>query len=507
MKNIKLKLVFTSVMFFIALVMSKNTYAASSKISVSSLNVKVGDTITVTISGNAASWNVSLSSSGPATANGATNFSNATDSGENENVTIGTVKYTATGTGTINFSLSGQLVDSNYASSSATGSASVTVTAPVQNNPTPTPPPQTPTFSSVNQTVYATTDVNVRSSYSTSSSSLGQLKKGESVTRTGVGSNGWSKVTYKGNTAYVNSSYLTTTKPETPTETPTTQPSASPSPDAKSNDSTLKSLVITGVELTPTFDPSITSYTASVGEEITDAQVLAEVNNEKATHTVTGNTNLQIGENTIIVAVTAEDGTVTNYEIKLTRGKQILPIGLVINVLKENGEKVEISLEEATVVSDNAVEYTIKLEEWFKSVEILSDVNAYEGTGIFDLQVGENKYTIKSTNEEGQTIEYIITINNPEKQVAVVVANDTNDVNYKLIAIIAVIVVLAIIGVVFVVLYYRKQNELKYVKPDYSFLNQNDTLSDDKVNNAADYKQEIDNFNDNEDKRKGGRHF
>lgn len=70
-----------------------------------------------------------------------------------------------------------------------------------------------PTFKNTNQKVYAQSEVNVRSSYSTSSTKLGTLKKGDSVTRVATGSNGWDKVIYNGKTAYILSSYLTTTKP------------------------------------------------------------------------------------------------------------------------------------------------------------------------------------------------------------------------------------------------------------------------------------------------------
>ena len=69
-----------------------------------------------------------------------------------------------------------------------------------------------PSFSSVNETVYATGSVNVRSSYSTSSSIVGSLDAGDSVPRTGRGSNGWSRVTYNGQTAYISSEFLTTEK-------------------------------------------------------------------------------------------------------------------------------------------------------------------------------------------------------------------------------------------------------------------------------------------------------
>ena len=68
-------------------------------------------------------------------------------------------------------------------------------------------------FTSVDEVVYATTAVNVRSDPSTSHKPLSYLIYGEAVQRIGVGSNGWSKVIYKGKEAYVASKYLTTNKP------------------------------------------------------------------------------------------------------------------------------------------------------------------------------------------------------------------------------------------------------------------------------------------------------
>lgn len=79
-------------------------------------------------------------------------------------------------------------------------------------------------FKSVNETVYATEKVNIRESYSAASTKLGQLTRGQSVTRIGVGqgeASDWSQVRLSdGRTAYINSKYLSTTKP-------TTQPSNS----------------------------------------------------------------------------------------------------------------------------------------------------------------------------------------------------------------------------------------------------------------------------------------
>jgi|GEM_PF-414174 len=74
----------------------------------------------------------------------------------------------------------------------------------------------------LNETVYATSGVNVRKSASKDSAKLGSLAEGESVTRTGKTANGWSRVSVNGTTGYVNSNYLTTEKPVVTTSSSTT---------------------------------------------------------------------------------------------------------------------------------------------------------------------------------------------------------------------------------------------------------------------------------------------
>ena len=71
------------------------------------------------------------------------------------------------------------------------------------------------TFEEVNETVYATTIVNVRKGPSTDFDKVGSLKLGKSVQRIGIGSNGWSKVIFDGEERYINGVYLSTTKPVT----------------------------------------------------------------------------------------------------------------------------------------------------------------------------------------------------------------------------------------------------------------------------------------------------
>lgn len=74
-----------------------------------------------------------------------------------------------------------------------------------------------PTFSTVNQTVYATANTNIKSSYSTTSSTIGTLTKDQKITRTGVSNNGWSRVVMADGITigYVETGFLTTTAPTT----------------------------------------------------------------------------------------------------------------------------------------------------------------------------------------------------------------------------------------------------------------------------------------------------
>lgn len=73
--------------------------------------------------------------------------------------------------------------------------------------------PQDDTYTEVNESVWATDGVNIRKGPGTNYGVIGSLVRHGSVTRIGVGSNGWSKVNYGSVTGYIKSEYLTTTNP------------------------------------------------------------------------------------------------------------------------------------------------------------------------------------------------------------------------------------------------------------------------------------------------------
>lgn len=68
-------------------------------------------------------------------------------------------------------------------------------------------------YKEVNELVYATVPLNVRTGPGTDYSILGVLQVGASIRRIAIGSNGWSKVVYGGQTAYMATQYLSVTRP------------------------------------------------------------------------------------------------------------------------------------------------------------------------------------------------------------------------------------------------------------------------------------------------------
>ena len=88
-----------------------------------------------------------------------------------------------------------------------------------------------PVYTKVNETVYSTADVNVRKGPGTNYDVVKTLSKGDSVTRIGVGDNGWSKISLNGKEYFIKSNYLSTTKPKVETPVETTPPKEESKPE------------------------------------------------------------------------------------------------------------------------------------------------------------------------------------------------------------------------------------------------------------------------------------
>lgn len=186
--------------------------AGTTKINVTSINIgnseggyiEQGGTKSgsLTIVGDTTS-NSSGSGTGSNTGSGS---GTGTNTGSGSNSSTGSGTGTGTGTGTN----SGSNTGSNTGTGSTTGNNGSTST----DNNSGTTTSKEPKFTDVNETVYTTQKCNVRKSYSTDSEKIATVEKDTKFTRKAIGDNGWSKVEYNGQTAYVYSEYLTKTEPE-----------------------------------------------------------------------------------------------------------------------------------------------------------------------------------------------------------------------------------------------------------------------------------------------------
>lgn len=333
-----------------------------------------------------------------------------------------------------------------------TKSVNITVTSANQNSennnnkeqPKEEPKPVEPTFTEVNETVYAKSSTNIRASYSTSSESYGMLQQGESITRTGVGSNGWSKVTYNGKTAYIYSNNLTKTAPEEP----------------KSTDKKLKTLEIQEGVLEPEFDPDVTRYSISVPNNVEKATINAIANDEKAKVEITGNEKLVSGANKVKITVTAEDGTTRIYNIEINKADQD-PIKL--NKLDIPGITLNPSFNPDTYKYNVEISTDSNITDFGIQTETNQEGATVEVIGNNNFQEGENVITILVTSEDGKLkTSYQIIVNKvaaaPETGIF---SGEDGKTNIALIAI-GVLILIAIIIIIVTVIKKKKEDDEYY---------------------------------------------
>ena len=170
----------------------------------------------------------------------------------------------------------------------------------------------------------------------------------------------------------------------------------------KSSNSKLYSLQVAEGVISPEFSSSVTEYQLSVPNEVTTLNITAEADSSKASVRITGNEELQIGDNNIEIIVTAEDGSQTTYKILAKRAQPELSLQkLSITYIDENGEQKELILNPAFAF--NVYEYNVDaiIPHTVKSLEILGTANrenaAIEIVGNEELITGENIITIKVT--------------------------------------------------------------------------------------------------------------
>ena len=438
---------------------------SQARITTSDPTVYSGETATITINSQEPVANGAIN----VTSNGGLTFESVTGGTVNgtlvafaraENVTSGIATYkfktpTVTKDTTYKVVFASQDMENaeGNAIASSTATATVTVKAKQNNNTTGggstggnaggNTTPTEPKFTSVNETVYATTEVNVRKSWSTSSGIIGSLGAGKSVTRIGKGDNSWSKVSFNGSTGYIYSEYLTTTQPKAEEQKPKEQPKN----EEKSTNKNLAKLEVKPEGLTPEFKKDVTDYTIKVPNSIEKLDIIAEAEDSKSKVEISGNDKLVEGDNIVKILVTAEDGTTRTYIITATREKTVQS-SLRLSALTIEGINIEPAF------SPDIFAYTATLSNSeineLKVNATTSDENTtIEILGNSNLQDGENVITIllKSTKTD-ETTTYQITVNKPlkkKKKQGILPKLSAKEIFYIIAGIISLIILLLII--------------------------------------------------------------
>lgn len=408
-----LKINLCLIMLFIFISCTAQVFAAGSfSLSKSSSSITEGKKDSFTINGSNATGRVDITSSNTSVAT----VSSSSQWLENNSTTV---TITAKKAGTAKITVSGTIADKDGNEATVTKTISVTVKAKSTSSSTNNKSnsnstsnsgstKREPKFTSVNQTMYATGEVNIRKSYSTSSAIIKTVEKGTKITRVGIGDNGWSKITYNGQTAYISSSLLTKTKPaedKPKTEEPksnttnqttnnetinnentnnTTEP-VNNEVDNSNTDNTnavlgLSKLEIAGVNFSEGFDPSIHSYTLKLNFFVKDLNITAEANKTDAKVEIIGNENFEAGENNVTILVSSADNKETaTYQIKVTIPSEvasspqnniqfylmcgtiilaaIVVIGIIVSIYKKKN-KTEVDYKEPKTDNDMIDPYT-----------------------------------------------------------------------------------------------------------------------------------------------------
>lgn len=447
-----------------------------------SLNVGETKTITVTANNEVVQINATSSNSGVATVSGGP-ADRILDSEENSTKsTTYTIKAVSAGSATITFGVDDY---SSYGNGTASSlKVNVTVTNP--STPTPTPAPTqsggnngnsssgssttttAPTFKSANKTVYSVGDINLRASWSTSSAAT-RVKKDTEMTLTGTSTekiNGyiWYRVSYQGQTKYVSRDLVTETKPETDEN----------KEEEKSNNNNLKLLEISAIELDPEFDKDKTEYTAKIQNyKEKELNVKAEAEDEKATVKIEGNNDIRIGENKIVIRVTAEDGTEKLYTITLNN-EETDAFGLSSLKIKDvdlKGFRTDKYDYEIRFSNVDKLEIEAIANEEGATIEII---------GNEDLKDGENIITIVVTSKDG---EKNATYQIKAIKSALLIAKQ---INYKSIMISALLALLVLVLIITLIVIYVKNKNRDYDEDDEDF---EDYEKDDSLNNFENNKK------------------
>lgn len=228
--------------------------------------------------------------------------------------------------------------------------------------------------------------------------------------------------------------------PDTPSSEPEeskipTESSSSSSTEEqeeKSSNNYLESLSVSEGKLTPSFDRATTEYTVEFPDDfdwkkLNSINISAKKEHDKASISGTGETSLNDGDNTLEIKVTAENGSVRTYTIKIKKPETIKQSDLRLKSLEISKIDKDNKFTKAKLNKDfdpAVFEYTLDVGSDITSLDVDAKVEK-EGIvvsveGEKNLKSGKNdvKIILKAKDDPDVKTTYLIKVNKEAEKTA-----------------------------------------------------------------------------------------
>lgn len=169
-----------------------------------------------------------------------------------------------------------------------------------------------------------------------------------------------------------------------------------------SSNNNLSNIEIDGYDLTPKFSKDVTEYKLTVDQSVETIKIKTKLEDDKASVSGDGERNLSMGENTIDIKVTAENGNDKVYKIKVLV-EDLNPIKVKIDkkeytIVKKNNDLIE--------KLENFEETTLKIDDQ----DVVAYLNPNTKVNLVILKDEDNKldyYVYNAHNNSYEIYRYI----------------------------------------------------------------------------------------------------
>lgn len=211
-------------------------------------------------------------------------------------------------------------------------------------------------------------------------------------------------------------------------------------PDNKSDDNYLKDIDIKDNDIN--FSKDKTNYEITVDYDTDSLDINPKLSSGKSKFEIIGNENLKVGENTIIIKVTAKDNSVREYKIIVTKKDkdQVLSNNSYLKSITIDGYNIDFN--------KNVYNYTLKI----KNEETLN-INAITEDATAKVRIVGNN-NLNNNN----VIKIIVTAEDKSVSTYSITVSKEKSINYLLITVIIETVV--IIGIILFLVLRKKKSDV-----------------------------------------------